>query len=110
MFFKRDIISPIESYVSNILIPNDFPQSGDEGYNLYKSFRFPIQSDPFVRRAIYSIANISGTPLIEGQIVNFDRTYCQPLSYMNLLDSEGKNLNQYLNFNSNMGLIHTPML
>ncbi|PWA63770.1 cysteinyl-tRNA synthetase, class Ia family protein [Artemisia annua] len=27
---------------------------------------------------------------------------------MNLSDSEGKNLYQYLNFNSNMGLIHTP--
>ncbi|EEF39133.1 conserved hypothetical protein [Ricinus communis] len=27
---------------------------------------------------------------------------------MNLSDSEGKNLHQYLNFNSNMGLIHTP--
>nr|DAD27598.1 TPA_asm: hypothetical protein HUJ06_029066 [Nelumbo nucifera] len=75
---------------------------------LYKSFHFSIRSDPFVRRAIYSIADISGTPLIEGQIVNFERTYCQPLLDMNLSDSEGKNLHQYLNFNSNMGLIHTP--
>ncbi|GJR98873.1 hypothetical chloroplast RF21 [Tanacetum coccineum] len=66
------------------------------------------RSNPLVRRAIYSIADISGTPLTEGQIVNFERTYCQPLSDMNLSDSEGKNLYQYLNFNSNMGLIHTP--
>ena len=107
-FLERDTISPIESQVSNIFIPNDFPQSGDERYNLYKSFHFPIRSDPFVRRAIYSIADISGTLLTEGQIVNFERTYCQPLSDMNLSDSEGKNLHQYLNFNSNMGLIHTP--
>ncbi|KAL4396805.1 hypothetical protein AHAS_Ahas01G0128600 [Arachis hypogaea] len=48
-------------------------------------------------RAIYSIADISGTPLTEGQIVNFERTYCKPLSDMNLPDSEGKNLHQYLN-------------
>ena len=107
-FLERDTISPIESQVSNIFIPNDFPQSGDERYNLYKSFHFPIRSNPFVRRAIYSIADISVTPLTEGQIVNFERTYCQPLSDMNLSDSEGKNLHQYLNFNSNMGLIHTP--
>nr|YP_009765208.1 hypothetical protein RF2 [Brownea grandiceps]YP_009765225.1 hypothetical protein RF2 [Brownea grandiceps]QIS95485.1 hypothetical protein RF2 [Brownea grandiceps]QIS95502.1 hypothetical protein RF2 [Brownea grandiceps] len=107
-FLERDTISPIESQVSNIFIPNDFPQSGDERYNLYKSFHFPIRSDPFVRRAIYSIADISGTPLTEGQIFNFERTYCQPLSDMNLSDSEEKNLHQYLNFNSNMGLIHTP--
>nr|YP_009578010.1 hypothetical chloroplast RF2 [Bunchosia argentea]YP_009578024.1 hypothetical chloroplast RF2 [Bunchosia argentea]QBK32627.1 hypothetical chloroplast RF2 [Bunchosia argentea]QBK32641.1 hypothetical chloroplast RF2 [Bunchosia argentea] len=107
-FLERDTISPIESQVSNIFIPNDFLQSGDERYNLYKSFHFPIRSDPFVRRAIYSIADISGTPLTEGQIVNFERTYCQPLLDMNLSDSEGKNLHQYLNFNSNMGLIHTP--
>nr|YP_009241095.1 Ycf2 [Heptapleurum heptaphyllum]YP_009241115.1 Ycf2 [Heptapleurum heptaphyllum]AMK46217.1 Ycf2 [Heptapleurum heptaphyllum]AMK46224.1 Ycf2 [Heptapleurum heptaphyllum] len=108
-FWGRDTISPIESQVSNIFIPNDFPQSGgDETYNLYKSFHFPSRSDPFVRRAIYSIADISGTPLTEGQIVNFERTYCQPLSDMNLSDSEGKNSHQYLNFNSNMGLIHTP--
>nr|YP_009825219.1 Ycf2 [Menispermum canadense]QBZ73904.1 Ycf2 [Menispermum canadense] len=108
VFLGRDTISPIESQVSNIFIPNDFPQSGDETYNLYKSFHFPIRSDPFVRRAIYSIADISGTPLTEGQIVNLERTYCQPLSDMNPSDSEGKNLHQYLNFNSNMGLIHTP--
>ncbi|XP_042043463.1 LOW QUALITY PROTEIN: protein Ycf2-like, partial [Salvia splendens] len=105
-FEGRDTISPIESQVSNIFIPNDFPQSGDETYNLYKSFHFPSRYDPFVRRTIYSIADISGTPLTEGQIVNFGRTYCQPLSDMNLSDSEGKNLHQYLN--SNMGLIHTP--
>nr|YP_009897088.1 Ycf2 [Hornungia petraea]YP_009897107.1 Ycf2 [Hornungia petraea]QKK43722.1 Ycf2 [Hornungia petraea]QKK43741.1 Ycf2 [Hornungia petraea] len=109
-FLERDTISPssIESQVSNILISNDFPQSGDERYNLYKSFHFPIRSDPLVRRAIYSIADISGTPLIEGQRVNFERTYCQTLSDMNLSDSEEKSLHQYLNFNSNMGLIHTP--
>nr|AZM32167.1 hypothetical chloroplast RF21 [Nepenthes mirabilis]AZM32183.1 hypothetical chloroplast RF21 [Nepenthes mirabilis] len=107
-FLERDTISPIESQVSNIFIPNDFPQSGDERYNLYKSFHFPIRSDLFVRRTIYLIADISGTPLTEGQIVNFERTYCQPLSDMNLSDSERKNLHQYLNFNSNMGLIHTP--
>ncbi|KAM3355780.1 hypothetical protein P3S68_022494 [Capsicum galapagoense] len=93
---------------SNIFIPNNFPQSGDETYNLYKSFHFLSRSDPFVRRAIYSIADISGTPLIEGQIVNFERTYYQPLLDMNQSDSEGKKLDQYLNFNSNMGLIHTP--
>nr|YP_009436463.1 hypothetical chloroplast RF2 [Cyphia crenata]YP_009436486.1 hypothetical chloroplast RF2 [Cyphia crenata]ATG26738.1 hypothetical chloroplast RF2 [Cyphia crenata]ATG26763.1 hypothetical chloroplast RF2 [Cyphia crenata] len=107
-FWGRDTLSAIESQVSNIFIPKDFPQSGDETYNLYKSFPFPSRSDPFVRRAIYSIADISGTPLTEGQIVNFERTYCQPLSDMNLSDSEGKNLHQYLNFNSNMGLIHNP--
>ncbi|MFQ6626723.1 hypothetical protein Gotur_005552 [Gossypium turneri] len=94
--------------VSNIFISNDFPQSGDERYNLYKSFQFAIRSDPLVCRAIYSIADISGTPITEGQIVNFERTYCQPLSDMNPFDSEEKNLHQYLNFNSNMGLIHTP--
>nr|YP_009872568.1 hypothetical chloroplast RF21 [Hippophae rhamnoides subsp. sinensis]YP_009872587.1 hypothetical chloroplast RF21 [Hippophae rhamnoides subsp. sinensis]WAL33504.1 hypothetical chloroplast RF21 [Hippophae rhamnoides]QKT21882.1 hypothetical chloroplast RF21 [Hippophae rhamnoides subsp. sinensis]QKT21901.1 hypothetical chloroplast RF21 [Hippophae rhamnoides subsp. sinensis]UNZ11166.1 hypothetical chloroplast RF21 [Hippophae rhamnoides subsp. sinensis]UNZ11184.1 hypothetical chloroplast RF21 [H len=106
-FGGRDTISPIELQMSNIFIPNDFPQNGDERYNLYKSLHFPIRSDPFVRRAIYSIADISGTLLTEGQIVNFERTNCQPLSDMNLSDSEGKNLHQYLNFNSNMGLIHT---
>nr|YP_009899735.1 Ycf2 [Notoceras bicorne]YP_009899755.1 Ycf2 [Notoceras bicorne]QKK46630.1 Ycf2 [Notoceras bicorne]QKK46650.1 Ycf2 [Notoceras bicorne] len=107
-FLERDTISPssIESQVSNIFISNDFPQSGDERYNLYKSFHFPIRSDPLVRRAIYSIADISGTPLIEGQRVNFERTYCQTLSDMTLSDSEEKSLHQYLN--SNMGLIHTP--
>ncbi|KAL6556208.1 Protein Ycf2 [Orobanche gracilis] len=87
-FWGRYTISPIESQVSNIFIPNDF------------------QKVPFVRKTIYSIADISGTPLTEEQIVNFERTYCQPLSDMNLSDSEGNNLHQYLN--SNMGLIHTP--
>nr|QTI91350.1 Ycf2 [Ferocactus latispinus] len=91
-FLERDTISPIESQVSNIFIPNDFP----------------IRSDLFVRRTIYSIADISGTPLTEGQIDHFERTYCQPLSDMNLSDSERKNLRKYLNLNSNMGFIYAP--
>nr|YP_010975254.1 hypothetical protein RF2 [Plantago major]YP_010975280.1 hypothetical protein RF2 [Plantago major]UCS09012.1 hypothetical chloroplast RF21 [Plantago asiatica]UCS09038.1 hypothetical chloroplast RF21 [Plantago asiatica]WNX90906.1 hypothetical protein RF2 [Plantago major]WNX90932.1 hypothetical protein RF2 [Plantago major] len=105
-FGGRETISPIESQVSNIFIPNDFPQSGDETYNLYKSFHFPSRYDPFVRRTSFSIADISGTPLTEGQRVHFERTCCQPLSARNLSDSEEKNLHQYLN--SNMGLIPTP--
>nr|YP_009340542.1 hypothetical chloroplast RF2 [Porterella carnosula]YP_009340551.1 hypothetical chloroplast RF2 [Porterella carnosula]APQ40114.1 hypothetical chloroplast RF2 [Porterella carnosula]APQ40125.1 hypothetical chloroplast RF2 [Porterella carnosula] len=102
-FWWRDTLSAIESQVSNIFIPKDFPQSGDETDNLYKSFHFPSQSDPFVRRAMYSIADISGTPITEGEIVNLERTYCQPLSDINLSDSEGKNL--YQSLDSNMDLI-----
>nr|YP_009729860.1 Ycf2 [Caldesia grandis] len=105
IFLERETISPIDLQVSDIFIPKDFPQGGDETYNLYKSFHFPIRFEPFVRRAIYSIADIS--PLTEEQIVNLERTYCQPFSDMNLSDSEGKNLHQDLRFNSNMGLIHT---
>nr|UJH20805.1 hypothetical chloroplast RF21 [Corybas cryptanthus] len=111
LFLERGTISPIESQASDILIPHDFPQSGDETYNLYKLYKylhFTIRSDPFVRRAIYSIADISATPLTEKKIVNLEITSCQPLSDMNLSDSEGGNLHQYLSFNSNMGLIHTP--
>nr|YP_010689816.1 hypothetical chloroplast RF2 [Ceratostigma ulicinum]YP_010689834.1 hypothetical chloroplast RF2 [Ceratostigma ulicinum]WBR75441.1 hypothetical chloroplast RF2 [Ceratostigma ulicinum]WBR75459.1 hypothetical chloroplast RF2 [Ceratostigma ulicinum]WBR75525.1 hypothetical chloroplast RF2 [Ceratostigma ulicinum]WBR75543.1 hypothetical chloroplast RF2 [Ceratostigma ulicinum] len=76
-FLERDTISPIES---TIFIPNDFPQRGDERYNLYKSFHFPIRSDLFVRRTIDSITDISGTPLTEEERVNLERTYCQLLS------------------------------
>nr|UDZ61537.1 hypothetical protein RF2 [Albidella nymphaeifolia] len=119
IFLERETISPIDLQVSDIFIPNGFPQSGDETYNLYKSFHFPIRFGPFVRRAIYSIADISATPLTEEQIINFERAYCQPDSegteeqIVNFEraycqpDSEGKNLHQYLSFNSNMGLIHT---
>nr|QWL22922.1 hypothetical protein RF2 [Cassytha capillaris] len=102
---ERETISPIESQVSDIFIPNDFPQRGNETYNLYKSFHFSI---PFV--PIYSIVDIYGTPLKEEQILNFERTYCQLLSDMNLSDSEGKNLHHYLRFSSNMDLIHIPFL
>nr|UVH70417.1 hypothetical protein RF2 [Corydalis bungeana]UVH70434.1 hypothetical protein RF2 [Corydalis bungeana] len=104
VFLERDTISPIESQVSKIFIPKDLGQSGDETSNLYESFHCPIRSAQFVGRAISSIADISGTPLTEGQLVHFERTDCPPLSDMNLSDSEGK---EYLNFNSNMGLIHT---
>nr|YP_010273735.1 hypothetical chloroplast RF21 [Dinetus racemosus]YP_010273752.1 hypothetical chloroplast RF21 [Dinetus racemosus]UKO32143.1 hypothetical chloroplast RF21 [Dinetus racemosus]UKO32160.1 hypothetical chloroplast RF21 [Dinetus racemosus] len=106
VFWGRATISPIESQVSNIFIPNDFPQSGDEGYNLDKSFHFLSRLDP--RRAISSIVDTSGTPLTEGQIVKFERTYCQPLSNLNLSDPEGKSFHEYPNLNSNrnIDLIH----
>nr|YP_009403449.1 hypothetical chloroplast RF2 [Downingia cuspidata]YP_009403458.1 hypothetical chloroplast RF2 [Downingia cuspidata]ASA34641.1 hypothetical chloroplast RF2 [Downingia cuspidata]ASA34652.1 hypothetical chloroplast RF2 [Downingia cuspidata] len=102
-FWWRDTLSAIESQVSKIFIPKDFPQSGGETDNLYKSFHFPSQFDPFVRRDIYSIAAISGTPRTEGEIVNLESTHCHPLSDLNLFESEGKNLDQYLD--SNMDLI-----
>nr|YP_010880400.1 Ycf2 protein [Hygrophila ringens]WHU31339.1 Ycf2 protein [Hygrophila ringens] len=102
-FGGRYTISPIESQVSNIFIPNYFSKSGDETYNLSKSFHFPSRYDPFILPTSYLIADISGTSLTERQIVNFES---QPLSDMNLSDSEGKNLHQCLNLN--MGLIHTP--
>nr|YP_010987236.1 hypothetical protein RF2 [Krascheninnikovia ceratoides]YP_010987254.1 hypothetical protein RF2 [Krascheninnikovia ceratoides]WOL38652.1 hypothetical protein RF2 [Krascheninnikovia ceratoides]WOL38653.1 hypothetical protein RF2 [Krascheninnikovia ceratoides] len=91
-FLERDTISPIESQVSNIFIPNDFP----------------TRSDLLVRRTIYSIADISGTPLTEGQRVHFEKTDCQPFFDMSLSDSEKKNLHQYLDINSNMDFISTP--
>ena len=59
-----------------LFISNNFPQSDDEMYNLYKSVHFPIRFNPFVRKVIYLIVDISGTPLTEEQIVNFKRTYC----------------------------------
>nr|YP_009166849.1 putative chloroplast RF21 [Viscum crassulae]YP_009166857.1 putative chloroplast RF21 [Viscum crassulae]ALC75149.1 putative chloroplast RF21 [Viscum crassulae]ALC75157.1 putative chloroplast RF21 [Viscum crassulae] len=106
-FLERETISPIESQVSYIFIPNDFPKSGDETNRSYKSFHFP-RTDPFARRAIDSIADISGTPLKDGpRVVHFESTSCQPLSDMNLSDdySEGIHLHPYLHLNSNMSLI-----
>nr|YP_010193663.1 hypothetical protein Ycf2 [Zostera japonica]YP_010193681.1 hypothetical protein Ycf2 [Zostera japonica]QZQ52883.1 hypothetical protein Ycf2 [Zostera japonica]QZQ52901.1 hypothetical protein Ycf2 [Zostera japonica] len=108
IFLERKTIPPIELQVFDIFILNNFPQSVDETYNLYKSFHFPIRFDPFVGRAIYSIADIYATPLTGEQIVNSERTYCQPFSDMNLSDSEGKNLQQSLSFNSSMSLIPIP--
>ncbi|KAL2922640.1 Protein Ycf2 [Bienertia sinuspersici] len=90
-FLERDTISLIESQVFNIFKPNDFP----------------IRFNLFVRRTIYSITDISGIPLTKGQIVHFRRTYCQPISNMNLSDSETNNLHQYLNSYSNISFIYT---
>nr|QKV48131.1 hypothetical protein RF2 [Risleya atropurpurea]QKV48136.1 hypothetical protein RF2 [Risleya atropurpurea] len=108
LFLEREAISPIKSHISDIFIPKDFPKSGDETYNLYKSLHFPILSDPFVRGDIHLITDISATPLTEEQIINLEKTDCQTLSDMDISDSEGNNLHQYLSFNSNMGLINIP--
>nr|YP_009141474.1 hypothetical chloroplast RF21 [Lathyrus tingitanus]AIL56000.1 hypothetical chloroplast RF21 [Lathyrus tingitanus] len=106
-FLDRDTISPSELEVSNIiLITNNFPQSGDDGYDLYKSFHFPTR----VPRAIYSIADISGTPpLTEEEIVNFERTYCNRLSAINLSDPKWKKLHKYFDFDSNIDLLDTDL-
>nr|YP_009138898.1 hypothetical chloroplast RF21 [Lathyrus venosus]AIK21340.1 hypothetical chloroplast RF21 [Lathyrus venosus] len=104
-FLDRDTISPSELEVSNILIANNFPQSGDDGYDLYKSFHFPTR----VPRAIYSIADISGTPLTEEEIVDFERTYRQRLSAINLSDPKWKKLHKYLDFDSNIDLLDTDL-
>ncbi|MBM0213229.1 DUF825 domain-containing protein, partial [Pseudomonas syringae pv. maculicola] len=40
--------------------------------------------------------------------INFKKTYNQTNSNINQYNSKKKNLHQYLNFNSNINLIHTP--
>nr|YP_009166648.1 photosystem I assembly protein Ycf2 [Epipremnum aureum]YP_009166669.1 photosystem I assembly protein Ycf2 [Epipremnum aureum]ALB38626.1 photosystem I assembly protein Ycf2 [Epipremnum aureum]ALB38647.1 photosystem I assembly protein Ycf2 [Epipremnum aureum] len=105
IFGGGEAVLPIDLKVSDIFISNYFPKSGNETYNLYKSFYVPTIPDPFVRIGIYLIADISSTPLTEKEMANFERTSCQPFSDMDL---SGKNLCQYLSFNSNRGLIHTP--
>ncbi|RWR98157.1 hypothetical protein CKAN_02765900 [Cinnamomum micranthum f. kanehirae] len=64
-----------------------------------------FQLDPIISELLTR----SQTFLVE-QIVNFERTYCQPLSDLHLSYSEGNHLHQYISFNSNMGLIQTPCL
>lgn len=72
-FLERYTISLIESRVSNTFISNDFPRSDSERFKLYRSFHFAIRSDPLVCKAIYSITGISRPPLIDGQMVNFQK-------------------------------------
>nr|YP_009529174.1 hypothetical protein RF2 [Pholisma arenarium]YP_009529180.1 hypothetical protein RF2 [Pholisma arenarium]AXX75974.1 hypothetical protein RF2 [Pholisma arenarium]AXX75981.1 hypothetical protein RF2 [Pholisma arenarium] len=93
-------LNPVKPFHRSSLISSFFKANRLRFWNnphyfcFYCNTRFPLSAD------------ISGTPLTEGQVVNLERTYCH--SDMNLSDSEGKNLHQYLNFNSNMALIQTP--
>nr|AZL92881.1 Ycf2 [Cuscuta japonica] len=106
VFWSGATISLIESQVSNIFIPKDFTQSGNEGYNLDKYFNFLSQPDTVIRRAIYSLVETSGTPLTETQKGDLEKNYCKPLSDINLYDSEVNHFHEYPNLNSNMGLAH----
>nr|YP_009158473.1 hypothetical protein [Dioon spinulosum]YP_009158492.1 hypothetical protein [Dioon spinulosum]AFS64418.1 hypothetical protein [Dioon spinulosum]AFS64485.1 hypothetical protein [Dioon spinulosum]BAR93679.1 hypothetical protein [Dioon spinulosum]BAR93698.1 hypothetical protein [Dioon spinulosum]BDI62879.1 hypothetical protein RF2 [Dioon spinulosum] len=109
----KDTISLIKSQVSNIFLPKDLQQSGNQTlvsiYDLYKSFDLLTRLNPFVHDKIdiSSIEEISTTPLTRERIVNFEKTYCQPL--LNRSDLEENNFDQYLKrgFSSNMGLIQT---
>ena len=111
----KDTISFIQSQVSNIFLPKYLQrkQSGDQTfvliYDLYRSFKLLTRLNPFVRdkRYLSSIEEIYTTPLTKKQIVNFEKTYCEP--FINRSDSEENNLDQYLKkgFSSNMGLIET---
>nr|YP_010760245.1 Ycf2 protein [Cuscuta volcanica]YP_010760296.1 Ycf2 protein [Cuscuta volcanica]WEY30220.1 Ycf2 protein [Cuscuta volcanica]WEY30221.1 Ycf2 protein [Cuscuta volcanica] len=69
-----------------------------------------FHSDPVIGRAIYSIIDTSATPLTETQIVNLERTSCQPFFdlNMNLSYSETKNFYEFPNFISKMGLSNSP--
>ncbi|RYR57709.1 hypothetical protein Ahy_A05g023417 [Arachis hypogaea] len=72
----------------------------------HKGFAFSIDSSgldqkQFLRGSEIHIYELKGPndPLCNQLLESID---------MNLPDSEGKNLHQYLNLNSNVGLIHTP--
>ncbi|KAH0849772.1 LOW QUALITY PROTEIN: hypothetical protein HID58_096108, partial [Brassica napus] len=85
----------------------DFDLNNPHHFCFYCNKRFPFYVEK--ARLNNSDLHISGTPLIEGQRVNLERTYCQTLSDMNLSDSEEKSLHQYLQFHSNVVLIHSSM-
>ncbi|KAI3853935.1 hypothetical protein MKX03_024161, partial [Papaver bracteatum] len=90
VFLERYIISSIESEVSNIFIPNDFPQSGDERYNLYKYFHFPIRFDPFMYRTLQrdsAFSNLSKWNLLQTYMPWFlTSAWCKYLNFT-LLDT-----------------------
>ena len=112
---EKETISFIQSQVSNIFLPKYLQrkQSGDQTfvliYDLYRSLNLLTRFNPFVRdkRYLSSIEDISTTPLTKKQIVNLEKTICEP--FFNRSDSEENNLDQYLkkSFNSKMGLIQT---
>nr|YP_010760424.1 Ycf2 protein [Cuscuta nevadensis]YP_010760476.1 Ycf2 protein [Cuscuta nevadensis]WEY30399.1 Ycf2 protein [Cuscuta nevadensis]WEY30400.1 Ycf2 protein [Cuscuta nevadensis] len=88
----KGISSPVEAQVDIKWISQDF------------------HSDPVMGRPFYSIIDTSATPRTETQIVNLERTSCQPFLdlNMNLSDSETKNFYEFPNFISKMGLSHSP--
>nr|YP_010184960.1 Ycf2 [Pseudotsuga brevifolia]QVH34639.1 Ycf2 [Pseudotsuga brevifolia] len=112
---EKETILFIKSQVSNILLSKYLKRkrSGDQTfvliYDLYRSFNLLTRLNPFVRdkRYLSSIEEIYTTPLTKEQIVNLEKTFCQP--FFNRSDSEENNLDQYLkkSFSSNMGLIQT---
>nr|YP_009243520.1 ycf2 [Pinus armandii]AJT70433.1 ycf2 [Pinus armandii]UDN39188.1 Ycf2 [Pinus armandii]UDN39262.1 Ycf2 [Pinus armandii] len=112
---EKETISLIKSQVSNIFLPKYLQRkrSGEQPfvliYDLYRSFNLLTQLNPFVRdkRYISSIEEISTTPLTKEQIVNLEKTFCQP--FFNRSDSEENNLDKCLKrgFSSNVGLIQT---
>nr|YP_009054005.1 Ycf2 protein [Hanabusaya asiatica]AHY94462.1 Ycf2 protein [Hanabusaya asiatica] len=103
-FSERDILSAIQSEVSKRFKSLDFPRRFDPfiGRVSYSILDNPFRGRasasivdiPLKRRARTSIIDISGTPLTEEQIVNLERTYCQPLSDINFAHSEGTKLHQ----------------
>jgi len=89
-FLDRETISPSELEVSKRLILNNF--------------------SPRASGSIYSIANISGK-LSDKEIINLEMSYFQypfpfPLCHLDL-DFKGKNLHEYLDFDSTMDLRDT---
>nr|YP_009994476.1 Ycf2 protein [Cuscuta pedicellata]QNP08599.1 Ycf2 protein [Cuscuta pedicellata] len=97
------IDSLITSEVSKIFISKDFAKKGNQRDNLENSFNSLRQSDSVMRNLILKTC---GTPSTEAEIVNLEKTYCQPFSdiNMNLYDSEENHFHEYPNYNFNMNL------
>nr|QYJ56532.1 hypothetical chloroplast RF2 [Adenophora kayasanensis] len=117
-FAERDILSAIQSDVSKRFKSLDFPCRFDPfiGRVSYSILDNPFRGRasasivdiPLKRRARTSIIDISGTPLIEEQIVNLERTYCQPLSDINFAHSEGTKLHHQSCSDINLSNLKVP--
>nr|YP_010158649.1 Ycf2 protein [Campanula zangezura]QRG30855.1 Ycf2 protein [Campanula zangezura] len=101
-FSERDILSAIQSEISKIFRSKDFVQTGeaepiwcrDPYLDIY------LKRDPIVDICTSDeekpelLVTFEEELKLEPEIENLETTYCQPLSDMNLFDSEGKHLHE----------------
>nr|YP_010426806.1 hypothetical chloroplast RF2 [Juniperus chinensis]USN89613.1 hypothetical chloroplast RF2 [Juniperus chinensis] len=106
VYSEKETISLIKSQV-NILL-DKYLCDKVLIHDLHKSSNFFDKLNSIIRRNInFSIEDISKTPLISVQIVNFDKNSCYP--FLNSSDLEEKISSQYSqnSFSSNIDLIQT---
>ena len=106
MYSEKETISLIKSQV-NILL-DKYLRDKVLIHDLHKSSNFFDKLNSIIRRNInFSIEDISKTPLISLQIVNFDKDSCYP--FLKSVDLKEKTSSQYSknSFSSNIDLIQT---
>lgn len=107
-FLRESAVSPARLRISGVFVPGSFPRGNSRECGLCGSFRFPVQSSPFIHETVCSVTSVSKALLARKRVIDFREACYRPLSSVGLSSSRKGGLRRCLGFGSGVNLVRAP--